>query len=80
MEFKVGEVVIIQSVEAPQFNGMETEIIKPRMRKKGQAYKCTVANIAEGCDGWYETALRKLPDGRTKTEWSGVFVPRELVV
>jgi len=87
--FRLHEIVVGQNfVDSTHRNGMECEVIGELQERSGtfkhdsQIHTAIMYEI-KWVDGDITLQppqyLRKLPDGRTKTEWSGVFVPRELV-
>ena len=62
MKFQKGEIVTIQSISNPQFNGLETEILEvlPLNLRGIQGYSCTIEpNPTLLARGWDESALRK---------------------
>lgn len=71
-KFEVGEIAIIQSKNRPQYNGQETEIVKPHTWMKPgpdygrQAYICTIQHSS---NGWFEEALRKRPPKEDARKW-----------
>jgi len=61
-KFKVGEVVVINSINNPQLRGVETEILTVFCDIEGFYYQCDVEPLNPRKTKWYESALKKKPD------------------
>lgn len=82
-KFKVGEVVVIQSVDSPELNGKETTILSEAVFDiEGDiGYDTDDRKPNQGM--WSETALRKLPPKDTPVSLESladIFVPDNAVV
>jgi len=69
-KFKVGEIAIICSVDFPEYNGTETEILgvfHSGTSSNGVGYRCTIQKR-----GWSESALRKKKPPEEKTTWEEI--------
>ncbi len=84
-KFQIAELVMLQSRDRPELNGSEMEILeidKDNLHYSRIGYLTTInPNPDSGMiEYWDKSALRKLPDGNTVTEWKDcIFKPTEVI-